>query len=214
MKLRRTISDLPLFTVTQSSSSHLANGVTDYELTGTFDIVQNVKTGRAWLLQDGRVALIGDLVNLDLNTRTAVFSLCEKADLDFAGKSFRYLDGYWQAYHVWMVTEPDWQWTKKLFQAEDAVVERQKIDSEQWFVTRKRTVDDVPGEDTPSVLSRNDISSRGIITGGWDHEHCELCCEPIEPGQFGYLDAEGHWLCGNCYTAFVIPHDLSFIENG
>jgi len=53
----------------------------------------------------------------------------------------------------------------------------------------------------------------GIIKGGWDHEHCELCNAHIEADTYGYLDLGEHWVCVGCYERFVMNHDLSFMNS-
>src|ERR1051326_3893401 len=44
-----------------------------------------------------------------------------KAVPALVGRGFPYLDAYWQAYHVWMVTDENQSWQEIIFQASDAV---------------------------------------------------------------------------------------------
>jgi hypothetical protein len=47
---------------------------------------------------------------------------------------------------------------------------------------------------------------------GLDHEHCELCGKEICAGEHGFVDASEHWVCEPCYSKYVEPHDLSFLD--
>jgi hypothetical protein len=46
-----------------------------------------------------------------------------KDEPDIVGHTLAYLGPYWQAFHVWMVLDPDWGWEKKRFLGADAVAE-------------------------------------------------------------------------------------------
>lgn len=56
--------------------------------------------------------LAGALEALDPHARTAIFSTCEESAADLVGRSLPYVDGYWRAYHVWMVAEPLREWER------------------------------------------------------------------------------------------------------
>lgn len=155
-------------------------------------------------------ALDGQLKDFDSVARTAVFSIWEEHGTNLVGKSLPLVNGYWRPYTVWMVVDPDWPWTKSPFRAQDAFVERGK----ESILVRKLCPDEEIGQDTPIILHPGDVESHGIIKGGWDHVHCELCWYSIENGRLGYVDSQNHWLCEGCYTAFVLTHDLSFMDEG
>jgi len=125
-----------------------------------------------------------------------------------------YVDGRWEAYHVWMVAEPGWVWTRTLFQASDAVAERVRAqDGKEWIKLSKAPIGNETGAPLHVYPGPHDVGSEGIVKGGWDHEHCELCQAHVDPGDFGYLDLADHWICEGCYTQFVSTHDLSFLGN-
>jgi len=51
-----------------------------------------------------------------------------------------------------------------------------------------------------------------VREGAWDHEHCEICSSKIGRGgePEGYRNSADHWLCGERYVRYAVPHDLSF----
>jgi len=220
----KRVEDLPHFLVTgiQKAESH-NTGYAEFELLGVFDKVDDVREGRGWLLLPERKCLIGDLISLDLAAKTAVFLTAERPDPDVVGAKLPFLDGYWQAYHVWMVVEPRWSWMPVIFQARDAVGRRfqaedvQLIDGDEvkaWIEVKEMAAQSGKSRyypvhpDPVTALSTN---ADGTIAGGWDHEHCELCNTHIEPSDRGYVDPSEHWVCEGCYTKYVLAHDLSFI---
>ena len=173
-----------------------------------------------------RRCLYGDIVSLNAATRTASFKTSDKEHPKTEGQTFPYLAGCWQAYHVWMVTELRWKWKEVTFLPSDASAER-------FLATDSKAGDDgQPTEEWKSVKQigsksgrshiykagardgmseQTPISAAGVIPAGWDHEHCELCWEHIEPGDVGHVDPGEHWVCKSCYTQYVSAHDLSFL---
>lgn len=214
MKPHRTISDLPQFKIISMSCASSAEGGTTYELAGALDKIWSVRNGRGWLLLPQKEALFGDLKNFDPVAQTAVFLIWENQGADLVGKSLPIVNGYWQPYQVWMIVDSDWPWTRIAFHAQDAFAERKRVDGEESIHVRKLRPDDEIGQDTPIFLRPRDVESRGLIKGGWDHEHCELCWHSIEDGMLGWVDSQNHWLCEGCYTTFVLTHDLSFMDEG
>jgi hypothetical protein len=51
-----------------------------------------------------------------------------------------------------------------------------------------------------------------LVPSGWGHEHCELCNEHIDAGMFGYCDPGERWMCEKCYERYVVPRDLTFVD--
>src|SRR5882724_1479656 len=100
----KRLEDLPQFRVseTKQGKTH-STGYIDFELLGTLDRIDGVTDGRCWLLLPERNCLIGDLNFVDLEAKTATFLTSEESLPDLTGSSLPYLDGRWQAYHVWMV---------------------------------------------------------------------------------------------------------------
>jgi hypothetical protein len=53
------------------------------------------------------------------------------------------------------------------------------------------------------------------VTGGWDHEHCEICWESIsqfDEQKCGYKDQNNNWVCEKCFHSFVEPKKIDFIN--
>jgi len=224
---RKRTEDLPQFSVSkvEKKGTH-PNGYTDLELTGTFDRVDGVREGQCWLLLPERDCLYGDLTSLNNTSKTAVFRGSEESIPELVDTRLPYLEERWKAVHVWMVVEPEWIWDRVRFEAQDArasryeaedvsIIEGQEV--KEWIkleradgrgrTTKYCPVYPVGGADLP--LARPD----GLIPGGWSHEHCELCRNHIEAGNFGYVDRSEHWVCGACYEKYVIAHDLSFLDD-
>ena len=210
MSPRRTISELPHFAVTGTAGEPGAQ----FELSGVFDRLRGIQAGRGWLLFSERSALIGDVEQIDSDKQTAIFVTPEEPQVVVTGRSLPFLDGYWQAYHIWMVTDPGWLWTRTLFQAQDAVAERlREKDGKDWIRLRKRPAESDAGSGFRVYPGPSEAESRGIIQGGWDHEHCELCSGHIDAGHYGYVDRDNHWVCERCYESFVSVHDLAFLKD-
>ena len=57
------------------------------------------------------------------------------------------------------------------------------------------------------LLGGEDSVGPIIKTGGWDHDHCEICWwdlfqGPDEEHSTGYSDNRG-WVCIECYNQFL-----------
>jgi len=221
------VEDMPQFHVseTKQGKTH-STGYIDFELQGTLDRLDGVTEGRCWLLLPERNCLIGELSFVDPEAKTATFFTSEESVLSLTGSSLPYLDGRWQAYHVWMVVGPEWIWEKVLFQAVDATAERYKaaevsiVDGQEVYEWIKIERADRKGNTErhcpvypEGAVDLPDIGADGIIRAGWTHEHCTLCKEHIDVGQYGYLDRGDHWVCESCYTKYVSVHDLSFLDS-
>jgi len=199
----KKLEDFPHFLVTgvKEEGECGPDGYTSLELCGEFDQLEGVREGRCWLLLPSRQSLIGDLSCLDSNARTALYQALGKAVPPLVGRRLPYLDGYWQAYHVWMVTEADRSWQELIFQPSDAV----SFSCEGGDGRTLRGLRKAKPEDSTNPESQ-------IVQNGWDHEHCELCNAHIDPGDRCYHDAEGAWVCQQCYQQYIRSHDLSFVD--
>ena len=111
------------------------------------------------------------------------------------GVSYPWVDGYWQAYHVAMILNGQWQ--ARLFSPAPARYFRQ---------------DGVTGWQPEGAPLPEGAEDLGVREGAWDHEHCELCNARIGASgdPHGYVDAEDHWLCTDCYRRYAVPRDVSF----
>ena|SRR5271166_433150 len=52
-----------------------------------------------------------------------------------------------------------------------------------------------------------------LVEGGWNHEHCAICCQKIGSGgqPSGYVSDDENWVCESCYDTFVKRRSLDFI---
>ena len=226
-KKTRRIGDFPHFQVSemQQVESDCRNGP-EYRLLGTVDRTSDVREGECYLLVSGEVLvpLFGDLKFLDTNAGTAEFYTSEESMPSITGLNLTYLESRYNPLHVFMVSEPRWKWSKAEFQAVDATyrrIERQDksiVDGEEveeWIEikpihggSRSRLYPVFPSGRTTLPPPGDD----GVIKAGWSHVHCELCESHIDAGRFGYVDLGKHWICEQCYSDYVVSHDLSFLE--
>lgn len=190
MKLR----DLAQFSV-----ESVRDAATNPRLVGHLSHMRGVREGRSWLYA-GDDSVIGDLEQLDPATGAAVFwaPYWTAESPAQPGTSLPWVDAYWQAYHVSMIIDQTNSWRRAEFVAEDA----------QAFV-----LDGHRGWQKLGQELLDGAVARGVVPGGWDHEHCELCRAHIGAGgaAFGYVDVEDRWLCEACYRRYAEPHDLSFL---
>lgn len=201
-----------------------ANGDTQFELSGTFDRTQGVEEDTwGWLLQGTEDCFTATPKLLDLKTNNASFEFLEKQIPDLTGKKLAYLNANWQAFHVWMVLRPDWGWERIRFDASDAIGEGFKasdvsiVDGREvrnWMKVEKASGSSHTTRYYPEGHQKLPSSVEGgIIPGGWDHEHCTLCREHINSGEFGYRDPDDRWACESCHEKYIRTHDLAFIDD-
>jgi hypothetical protein len=221
----KRIEDLPHFRVTSVKPSETC--ATDFQLVGVFDRITTVREGECSLLVPGKTSLIalsGDLKFQD-TASTALFQTSDKSMPDLVGLDLVYVDPNWEPYHVWMVAEPRWKWNRTLFHATDVIARTvdgngaSTVDGEEvtkWIEIKQNIPSSRLSRFYPIFPSGKStlppVELDGIIKGGWNHAHCELCETRIEPENYGYLDLGGHWVCEGCYSKYVGPHDLSFIQ--
>ena len=120
----RTIDDLSEVSVLGMTHREASqNGYIEFRQHGVVNHTEGVRDGKCWLLLPERVCLWGNLESLEVVSRTASLRTPEKEEPKARGRTFPYLDGYWQAYQIWMVTESLWEWKKVTFLASDAIAE-------------------------------------------------------------------------------------------
>src|ERR1700730_14843616 len=118
----KSFRDLPQFVVTSISTGESSpNGYTVYGLTGTFDSLGSVRLGRCWLLLPTLYGLIGDLEELNHESRRGLFHTSGKSRPCDVGASLAYVNGYWDASLIKMVVQPEWDWQKIVYATSDAV---------------------------------------------------------------------------------------------
>ncbi len=220
----KTLGDFPQFSVAAVRRGETSpQGYTNFELDGKFDrIVGQIDSHWFWLLFGEKDCLCATLLSLDKDTRAATLTCTLEDEPEVVGQSIAYLSPYWQAYHVWMVLDPNWGWEKKRFQGADALREQYVagetsiVDGREVRVWTKLEL--VGGREGASRYYPADnqtlpaSTEKQLVHGAWGHEHCDLCKSHIDAGEFGYCDPGGYWMCENCYERFVRPHDLSFVD--
>ena len=181
------LSDLPQFSV---DATKLVGGV--WVLEGVFNHLRSVAENRSWLYAP-RAALIGDIEALDRQTRRARFNTMDPNPprIPTMGQTFPWLSGYWQAFHIDIILDPNHLWRPLVFRAEDAL----ERPIPEWRVQR-RAIGAIPRPDET------------VVPGAWNHEHCMICNSHIDPDDLGYLDDDEHWLCTKCHDSYAVPHDL------
>lgn len=227
--IAKTINDLPHFKVSARRQGETSDsGRPDFELAGVFDRTDGVNEGRCWLLLPGKdvlIALTGELRFLEAGAGAAVYQTSEESMPDLVGSSLTYLDPHWEPFHVWMVAEPKWKWNRTVFHAIDATAKRVEgngvsiVDGQEvteWIEIKRIGKESHLSRYYPVLpdgrMTLPPIGSDGIIRGGWDHVHCELCDGHIVAESYGYVDPGDHWVCEACYDKYVVSHDLSFIK--
>jgi len=221
----KTLDDLPQFFVSEVVNGQPdSEGRVEYKLYGTLEKVESVSRGGAWLLLPDRGCIPGEIESFDENLKSAIFITSEEDAVHLPGSKLPLLNGRWKPYHAWMVAEPKWIWTELKFESSDATAERVPANDvtlvegrpvKEWLRIVKK------GSKSPreryyplhdgGKANIPKVDPQGIVPGGWDHEHCELCNGHINPGDTACVDRSEHWVCNTCRTRYVLPHDLSFL---
>jgi hypothetical protein len=218
----KSLQDLPHFVVSsiERGERHPGTEQIEFKVHGIFDQASGVREGRCWLLLPDKDWLVGDLTSLDLKAGTAIFLIYEEPAPDLIGKKLPYVDGCWQAYHVWMVADPSWHWSRvrlerrqvvsEVFQArESQTIDRQEVKT--WIRVKESPEDGGKERLYPVLDGVPHKRLKEILAEGWDHEHCELCRASIHVGGYGFSDLREHWVCEACHAKYVVTHDLSFL---
>jgi hypothetical protein len=220
----KTLEDFPQLIVTALRRGPPAEaGYTCFELEGSFErSIENTGPQWFWLLFGNRGCLCASVQSVNEETKTAILTFEATDEPDIVGHALAYLSPYWQAFHVWMVIDPNWGWEKKQFLEADAIAQDFEskdtsiIEGREVKLWTKLTRADVqrglsrhyPSEDQTAISS----DETRLVPSGWDHEHCELCNSHIDVGMFGYCDPDERWMCEKCYARYVIRRDLAFVD--
>jgi hypothetical protein len=220
----KTLRDFPQYKVAAVRRGKTSSeGYTHFELEGKFDgTIENIDPHWFWLLIGEKDCLCATLVSLDKDTGAAILTCDLVNEPRVVGQNLAYLSPRWQAYYVWMVLDPTWGWEKKRFQGADATAE-DYVASDTSIVEGREVkvwtkLELMGGREggsryyPASDQTLSPSSEKRIVSGGWDHEHCDLCKSHIDAGELGYCDPGGRWMCENCYERFVLRHDLSFVD--
>lgn len=221
----KTLEDFPRFSVEAVRRVGASgDGCTKLELDGTFDrIIDDIDPHWFWLVSSQKDCLCATLQSLNKETKEAVVTCNVVDEPRLAGQTLAYLSPYWQAYHIWMVLDPEWGWKKKQFRGADAFAQNYQtqeiaiVDGREVRVwTKLEPADGRRGASRHYPAHDQNLpprSERWSFPGGWGHEHCDLCKSHIDAGQFGYCDTKDHWMCENCFQRYVVPRDLAFVDD-
>jgi hypothetical protein len=186
------LPDLPQFTIVETA---LTQG--SWVLTGHFNHLTGVEEGRSWLYVSRADSLIGELFNLERESRTARFDTYDHTRPAAAveGHTLPWFEGTWHdAAHVAVVLDRTHLWQSVRFEATDALARRDG----EWRRLR-------------SAAGAQPEADEVLVPGGWDHEQCWFCTRDIRPGRMAVTDAEGHWACAPCHASYVQKQDLGFL---
>jgi hypothetical protein len=222
----KTLEDFPKFEVLEVRRGETSlTGYTKYELEGRFDRVMELPVDGPqwfWLLMRHNDCLYVTQESSKDETKTIVLTCSEKEAPNVAGQTLFYLSPYWQAFNVWMVLDPNWGWTRTQVEGIDAIAtdyewhEVSVVDGREIRIWTKLEAAGGASSIARYYPAKNQTSppdtTPRVIQGGWGHENCTLCREHIDVGEFGYRDPDNRWMCEKCYERYVVPRDLSFVD--
>jgi hypothetical protein len=104
----KTIEDLPQFIVTGMRRGETGEtGYAHFELDGSFDRITETMDGHwFWLLYGERECICASLESLDKKSNVALLTCEEETEPQILGQRLACLSPYWQAFHIWMVSDP------------------------------------------------------------------------------------------------------------
>jgi hypothetical protein len=157
--------------------------------------------GEGWIgglyLGAGRF-IWGRFRHVDATARTCSFHPDQVGELSALrpGAQYPFIDGYWGESAELVLSERR-QWQRTHLEPSDMA--RFPAPGGGWMATRYSQEIPTGGE---------------VVSGGWDHEHCDICQQKIGCGGApdGYFSPPDAWVCEECYTSFVAPRSLAFIE--
>lgn len=199
-------------------------GYTTFYLNGILSRDVPFETDWFWLLIGEKDCIIVKLEAFDKKTGSATVIATEKeAEMpDVIGKTLFYLSPYWQAFHIWMVLDPNWGWKRTQFQSVDALAQDYVapdvsiLDGREVRKWVKLGRADEKGHTeryypAPDQVTKPEALSR-VVPDGWSHESCTLCHQHIDVGDFAYCGPDSRWMCESCYDKYAKSHDLSFVD--
>jgi hypothetical protein len=222
---RKTLEDFPKFRMSRVTRGEIdPQGFTTFELDGEFDRIVG-RVGEItwfWLLIGERAAVCAQWKSRSEDTPAATLVAHEKELPEIGGKTLYYLSPAWEPFNIWMVLDEEWGWEHVCFQAVDAVAETYQANDVSIVDGREvKTWTKLQRADKRTFTERYAPAADGlslsgaeprVVPGGWDHEHCQLCRDHIDHGDFGYRDRDELWMCENCYNKYVKRRDLSFVD--
>jgi hypothetical protein len=167
---------------------------------GFFNQTNSVREARSWLLKNQEY-YIGDLRDLDINTKNAIFVNWNKDSSNVKeGEIFSWIPGCWNLDFIFRILDKTKLWQKVNYKPQDAQVFMQN-GIRGWSKVGKN-------------IPKDAIKTNEIISKGWDHEHCEICHARVgkEGSPIGYTDNDRYWLCQKCFKKYASKNDLAFID--
>jgi len=192
----KRFDELPVFLVPSISGSEIPG---KSRVAGVFDGLEGVKEGPGYLLwsaPDFMDSVWGEVTELAADTRKAIFLAdAEIGDWNPTPGALRYLSDIRKPAQVWMISVPTWQFEQRVFQACDAFAAKRPPDAAPPPPTGEAVQFWLELTSTESPDNKRYYPNRqlpeGLVSGGWDHEHCELRGGHIDPGQAGQSIAAG-----------------------
>ena len=182
------------------SASYISSLETSRSFLAHSPTLKAVQECRSWLYAGDEHSLLGDLFDINPVTKHARF------DAPFwtpdspiqVGSVVPWLDGYWQAYQITMILDPQNAWKRTEFKPSLAQFFRQG---------------DVHGWTKAGHTLRDGMVPTHVVEDGWDHEHCQLCEAKIgrSGASHGYEDVKERWLCEECHHEYADPRSLGFV---
>lgn len=184
-----TLSDLPHLTIADVGPDRC-----------TVEYDPSPWVGEGWIVGIflvGHRFIWGRFHDLDKTERTCSFHPDQPVELSEleTGSRHAFINGYWGV-RAELVLNRASRWNRRHFEPTDTV--RYPAGGGGWMATRSTGAAPAGGE---------------ILSGVWDHEHCDICQMKIGRGgeATGYFSPPGAWVCEECYTSFVAPGSLAFI---
>jgi len=169
--------------------------IVDAECIGRVEPSKWVDEGRELAIRVGDRFVLGHFVLVDKSTGAVRVRVEQDGDVAAltVGASYPFFDDYW-GWQAELVLDRARTWHRKTFRPVDAV---------QYCTGGRRII----------MKAEPEREGGTLIPGGWDHEHCEICCEKIGHGGVpeGWTDGQGIWLCESCHDTRVVPRSIEFI---
>jgi hypothetical protein len=207
-----TRADLPQFTVDamEMGETYLSGDI-EWTLKGRLNNVKGVIfDGWTYLMLPNQYVLCGNFstpVGADNETSFVAWSR-EKPDV--VGMQLASLSPYWQPYNIWTIEDGPDAWSLDTFVTSDAVAEIVAgTDGQPLRGWRKASESEIA--ELPKTQPDSSQPQRWILSGGWDHDHCELCMCHIHAGDEHYRHSEWcAFLCLDCYGKYVPSRNIEF----
>jgi hypothetical protein len=140
--------------------------------------------------------LWGRFREVNVGAQTCKFYPDQISDMATLSKnsSYPFMDGYWGE-RAELVLNEGLYWKRVRFEPSDMV--RFPSVGGGWMGCRE---------------APNAPPGGKVLTGGWDHEHCNICQKKIGFGGYptGFFSPPDKWVCVDCYENFVATRSLAF----